>query len=305
MSETQPTAGRSLWFSARDGLRLHARVFEAVGSHRPPVLCLAGLTRNSRDFQDLAIALSSGPSARSVYALDCRGRGLSERDPDWKNYSIPSEMQDTIDLATIAGLHGATIIGTSRGGLITMLLAAAMPAIIGAVVLNDIGPVIERDGLARISGYAGRLPLPPTWAEAGLLVADMSKRQFPGVPASQWGEVARAWFNEKDGRPAPGYDPAIAKSVTAAGTNVPELWPQFEALTNVPLLTIRGENSDILSRATLEKMQQTHPNCAVLTVAGQGHAPLLKDRPTLAAIAAFAVAVEAGEAVGGRSFATA
>ena len=303
MTDAYQPAGRSLWLSARDGLKLHARVYEAAGSRRAPVLCLAGLTRNSRDFHDLAVALSSGPAARTVYALDSRGRGLSAHDPDWKNYSIPVEMGDVIDLATVAGLHGATIVGTSRGGLIAMVLAAAMPGIIGAVVLNDIGPVIERDGLARIAGYAGRVPLPATWEAAARLVADMSKRQFPDVPEAHWGEAARAWFNEKDGRPAAGFDPAIAKSLSAAGAAIPELWPQFQALTNVPLLAIRGANSDILSEATLAAMQERHPNCAAVTVKGQGHAPLLKDTSTIAAIAAFAGAVDAGETVAGRMFA--
>ena len=112
MSEASQTTGRSLWFTARDGLKLHARVYEVAGSRRPPVLCLAGLTRNSRDFADLAVALSSGPAARSVYAIDSRGRGLSAWDRDWKNYSSPVEMGDVIDLATVEGLHGATIVGT-------------------------------------------------------------------------------------------------------------------------------------------------------------------------------------------------
>src|SRR5690606_914696 len=120
------------------------------GSRLRPVLCLAGLTRNSRDFHDIAMALSSGENARDVYALDCRGRGRSQHDPDWRNYSIPVEVLDVQDLITLRGLEKTAIIGTSRGGLISMALAAAQPTIIGAVVLNDIGPVIERDGLTRI-----------------------------------------------------------------------------------------------------------------------------------------------------------
>ena len=299
MSEQDPTAGRSLFFSARDGLKLHARVYEAPATRAPPVLCLAGLTRNSRDFRDLALALSRGPGARTVYALDCRGRGLSEHDRDWRNYSIPVEMQDVIDLATVAGLHGATVIGTSRGGLIAMVLAAAQPTIIGAVVLNDIGPVIEHDGLVRISGYVGRTPLPGSWTEAAQIVAGMNRRAFPAVPDELWETVAHAWFNEKDGRPARGYDPGIGRTLSVKDGAIPQLWPQFMALAQVPVLVVRGEHSDILSAGTAEEMLRRHPNCAAITVPGQGHAPLLMDELSVSAIQHFIAAAEAGERFGG------
>ncbi len=292
---------RSTRFSARDGLMLHARCYDAPGSTRPPVLCLAGLTRNSRDFHDLALALSTGPAARTVWALDSRGRGLSDRDPKWENYSVLVEAQDAIDLAAMAGLHGVTIIGTSRGGILAMIIAALQPTIIGAAVLNDIGPVIERDGLARIAGYAGRMPLPGSWKDATQIIADMSQRHFPAVPMEHWAEAARAWYNEKEGRPAAGYDPKIAKSVSVT-TGIPELWPQFLALSNVPTLAIRGENSDILSAATLKQMLTRHPNFAALVVAGQGHAPLLKDQPSIQTIARFIAAAENGERVAGQDF---
>lgn len=299
MPEQDQTAGRSFFFSARDGLKLHARVYEAPVARAPPVLCLAGLTRNSRDFRDLALALSHGPDARIVYALDSRGRGLSEYDRDWRNYSIPVEMQDVIDLATVAGLHGATVIGTSRGGLLAMVLAAAQPTIIGAVVLNDIGPVIEHDGLVRISGYVGRTPLPGTWTEAVQIVAGMNKRAFPAVPDTLWEAVARAWFNEKDGRPARGYDPNIGRTMSVKDGAIPQLWPQFMALAQVPMLVIRGEHSDILSAATLEEMLRRHPNCASITIPGEGHAPLLMDRLSISAVQRFLAAAQAGERIGG------
>ena len=176
------------------------------------------------------------------------------------------------------------------------------PTTIGAVVLNDIGPVIERDGLARIAGYAGRMPLPGSWPAAGAMIADMSRKQFPDVSGQQWEDVARAWYNEKDGRPAPGYDPAIARSISVTATSIPQLWPQFQALTGVPMLVIRGENSDILSPATMVEMARRHPDCATLVVPHQGHAPLLKDQRSIAAIAQFVAAVEAGESVAGRDF---
>ena len=295
-------AGRALFTSARDGLRLYAVCYEAPGSLRRPALCLAGLTRNGRDFHDLAVALSSGPRARTVYTLDCRGRGLSEHDRNWRNYSIPYETHDVIDFTTAAGLHGIHIVGTSRGGIIAMVLAAIQPAVIASVVLNDIGPVIEQDGLSRIAGYVGRTPLPGSWTEAAEIVASINRRAFPDVTMQQWEEAARAWYNEKDGRPAPGYDPRIGRSISAAAGPIPELWPQFQALGGVPVLAIRGETSDILGAATHAEMTRRHPDCAALVVPRQGHAPLLKDDRTILAIDRFLAAADAGEAVSGRDF---
>ena len=147
------TAGEAfedIYYTSRDGLRLHARRYPAsggTGRHARPALCLPGLTRNGRDFHDLAVALSKrSHTPRTVYTIDYRGRGLSDFDPDWRNYALQTEMLDVIDFITLRGLHDAALIGTSRGGLITMLLASTQPTAIGAAVLNDIGPVIEHEG---------------------------------------------------------------------------------------------------------------------------------------------------------------
>jgi pimeloyl-ACP methyl ester carboxylesterase len=286
-------------FTSRDGLRLYARRYRAPRSYRKPVLCLAGLTRNSRDFHDLAVALSRGEDARTVYTLDSRGRGLSEHDKSWQNYVVPIEMFDALDFMTLAGIHGASVIGTSRGGLIAMAMAVAQPTSLGAVVLNDIGPVIELEGLMRISGYVGRMPQPASWKEAAELVAGLGRRSFPSVGELEWEEVARQWFSDQNGRPAPGYDPAIARTLSLKGGSLPPLWHLFGALARVPLLVIRGENSDILGAATVAAMQERHPKCAVVEVAGQGHAPLLKDAATIGAIGQFLAAVDAGRGVAG------
>ncbi len=278
-----------IYFTARDGMRLYGRCYPGTGDARArPVLCLPGLTRNSRDFHDLAEALSRRPGAgRTVYTLDYRGRGLSEFDPDWNNYTVPVEMLDVLDFMTLVGLEKAAIVGTSRGGLITMLMAAVQPTVIGAVVLNDIGPVIEHDGLIRISGYVGRVPLPISWADAARMVRDLNHRHFPDISDSQWEDVARQWYNERNGRPAPGYDTKLGKALSVLYRPFPPLWPQFEALKNVPVLVVRGENSDVLSAATVEEMRRRHPALASVTVANQGHAPLLKDDPTIEAIRHF------------------
>jgi pimeloyl-ACP methyl ester carboxylesterase len=167
------------------------------------------------------------------------------------------------------------------------------PTALGAVVLNDIGPIIERDGLARIVAYVGRVPLPKDWAEATKLAREMNQRHFTAVPDEQWADYARAWFNDDGGLPASGYDASISKAFSLMDGPTPELWPQFGALTRVPLLAIRGENSDILSEKTLAEMRVRHPRLTAITVRGQGHAPLLKDPSTIGTIAEFLAGTDA------------
>ena len=278
---------KELSLRVRDGLRLYARHYPAPGSSRTPVLCLAGLTRNSRDFHDLASYLSQGARARPVYTLDYRGRGKSDWDRNWKNYAVPVEALDVIDFLAFADLKEVAVIGTSRGGLVAMLMAAAQPSSISLLVLNDIGSVIERDGLMRIASYVGRVPLPRDWAEATNIARDVNKRSFPEIEERVWEEIARQWYNEKRGKPAPGYDPMLRNALSVLDGPVPELWPQFEALTRIPVLVVRGENSDILSARTIERMAERHSALEQFTVPKQGHAPLLKDRATQDAIAMF------------------
>jgi pimeloyl-ACP methyl ester carboxylesterase len=286
-----------IYFTARDGLRLHARCYPAAGSMPGrPVLCLPGLTRNGRDFHELALALSRPPNgSRTVYTFDYRGRGLSEFDPDWKNYTVPIEMLDVLDFMTLAALEDAAVVGTSRGGLITMLMAAAQPTAIGAAVLNDIGPVIEHDGLVRISGYVGRIPLPISWADAAKMTRDLNRRHFPDLPERDWEVIARQWYNERNGKPAPGYDKKLGNALSVLYGPLPQLWPQFEALKRVPVLVVRGENSDVLAAETVDEMRRRHPALATITVANQGHAPLLRDGPTIEAIRHFLLQTDAGQ----------
>lgn len=283
---------RDIYYTSRDGLRLHARHYEALGSSRRPVVCLAGLTRNSRDFHDLAVHLHDPRGhRRNVYCLDYRGRGLSEHDPDWRNYSPYIELLDTLDFMALAGIHNAAIVGTSRGGLIAMIMATLRPTAIGAVVMNDIGPVIERDGLARIAGYVGRVPLPADWDEAGEMLRDMNRGDFPEVTVETWRAVARQWFNDDNGRPNAGYDPAISNAFSSDAMQgpLPEMWPQFYALSGMPLLLVRGENSDILSLETAQRMIDTHPNARFLEIKKQGHAPLLKGAEEIYEIGQFLI----------------
>jgi pimeloyl-ACP methyl ester carboxylesterase len=275
-------------FTSRDGLRLYGRHYPAPGSMRRPLLCLAGLTRNGRDFHDLATVLSDPRGhRRDVYTIDSRGRGRSEYAPDPKTYSVGHELADVLDFMTLNSLNDTAILGTSRGGLLAMVMATQRPAAMGAVILNDIGPVIEREGLARIIAYVGRIPVPATWREAADLVRSMSERAFPSIPEMAWDSIARQWFNEADGRPAPGYDPRLHETLVLGEGALPDVWPQFMALKNIPLMAIRGANSDLFSVETLREMQRRHPQLEPLTIAGEGHAPMLKDVQSIGAVYDF------------------
>jgi len=296
-------------FTSRDGLSLSARHYAASGAVGRPVLCLAGLTRNARDFHELASFLASHPTRpREVWCPDYRGRGQSHHDPDWRNYSPFTELLDVMDLMSIAGLHRAGVVGTSRGGIIAMLMAVMRPTAIAALVMNDIGPVIETAGLARIMGYAGKVPLPADWAEATALVHAMNKRFFTNLTDEEWLKLARQLFAEENGRPAPSYDNNLSKALSEIDITqkIPQMWPQFEALKHVPVMVLRGENSDLLSAKTVAEMALRHPRLANVTIHAQGHAPLLIDRFSMGIIADFLretdpdVGVHAGHEKNGR-----
>lgn len=277
----------------QDGLTLRGRHYKAQhagdGPARRPALCLAGLTRNGRDFTALAEVLSQGQTARDVYTLDMRGRGASDFATDWKTYTVMTELNDVLDVMTVLSLHDVALIGTSRGGLIGFGLAAVQPTRLGVLVLNDIGPIIEPTGLSRIGAYVGATPTPATWDEAVDLLKRANRAHFPHVTDDEWLAQARQWFNERDGRPAPGYDAAIAKTFELQKDGIPELWPQFHAVTRIPCLAIRGLNSDLFSEETLVEMGERHPRLRAHRVPDQGHAPLLTDTPTQQAIADFLV----------------
>ena len=284
----------------RDGLEIYGRHYPAPGSTRRPLLCLAGLTRNSRDFHDLASALAgAGNDARPVYTLDTRGRGQSEFSKDWRNYSVPVEMLDVQDFMAARHLHGAAVLGTSRGGLIAMVLAAVQPSLVGTVILNDIGPVIEHDGLMRIAGFVGMQAPPLSWESAAQRIAAAEQSIFPDLAQADWEIIARQRFNEADGRPSRGYDPEIKRSLSAIedGGSI-QLWPQFQALSHAPCLVLRGELSDLLSLTTVTAMTERHPNCRSHTVPRQGHAPLLTDAATQEVIRSFLLEQDASSLQG-------
>lgn len=275
--------------TTHDGLRLYLRDYGPDFADRTPLLCLAGLTRNSADFHVLAEALSRGPDARRVIALDARGRGRSSYDPQPTNYTPMVEAQDVLDCLTALGLQQVSVIGTSRGGILAMIIGALRPAALRAVILNDVGPVIETSGLLRIKAYLAAMPSFASWDMAISTLTTGLAKQFPALAPQQWTDFAHAIFREDGGRIIGDFDPRLAQGLKDISADTPDilLWPQFEGLANVPLMTIRGALSDILTPATLAAMLAVRPDLQVIEVPDQGHAPLLDDTTSITAIRRF------------------
>jgi pimeloyl-ACP methyl ester carboxylesterase len=286
----------SRFCSAPDGLKLHLREYGSLYDPGIPVVCLAGLTRNSVDFGPLAIAAASGLKGpkRRVLALDYRGRGLSDHDPNWKNYSVEVENMDVLSVLAAMEIEGAIFVGTSRGGLHTMQISATRPSVLRGAVLNDIGPVLEPRGVARIRSYVGKLPVPNSISDAVDLLKEMMSERFNGLSTTDWEKYARMTFANDVGRIEMRYDRNLMKPLEALDLEqpLPTLWPQFNGLRDIPLLIIRGANSDLLSVETLQEMLRRHPGAECHTVKGQGHAPLLIDEVTIDRICGFIARVD-------------
>ena len=283
--------GTSLFVSAPDGLKLHVRRYGPIDAPGSPVVCLPGLTRTVADFEELAAALATDRAEpRQVFVLDYRGRGQSDYDRDPANYSVQVEVADLIAVLTALGIGPAVFVGTSRGGIITMVLAVARPTAIAGVVLNDIGPVIEGKGLMRIKGYVGRMPQPKSFAEGAEILRRLFDAQFPKLDTAGWLKAAHRSWQERNGRLHPVYDVRLARTLKDIGPDqpLPVLWKEFDALARLPLMVIRGANSDILSAETLAAMQARRTELGVLIVPDQGHAPLLAEPDVIGEIAKFA-----------------
>ncbi|MGY5799837.1 alpha/beta fold hydrolase [Rhizobium sp. LEGMi12c] len=267
--------------AAEDGLKLHVRDYsgdEAATKARTPIFCLPGLTRNSRDFHQLALLLSQDSAApRRIITLDARGRGSSEWDDDKSHYNLIVEGQDVLTVCAQLGIHQAIFIGTSRGGMVLHMLATSRPDILKAVILNDIGPALEKVGLADIRDYLNRDKKPANWDEAIDILRENHGSAFGALGEEDWQDMARAIYVLRDGKPIADYDPAIAAQMQALDLEAPirDLWPQFQAFQDTPLMVIRGENSKLLTQATTDEMAERHPGMAIKIARGQGHAPIL------------------------------
>ena len=272
------------WFDSHDGLRLYSRVY-AAAADSPVVLCLHGLMRNSRDFGALAAQLAA---RYRVIVPDVRGRGFSARDPNFNNYQIPVYLQDVLRLLAGLGAARVSIIGTSMGGLMAMVLAGTQAQLVERIVLNDVGPEVDPAGLERIRGYAGKAAPVRSWPEAlAQLRADYAAA-WPNLSDARWEEIARLSYRANaQGVPEVDADPLIREPLKSSSAAAPDLWPLWRSLARVPMLVIRGAHSDILSVKTLARMQLEHPGLEVLTVANRGHAPLLDEPGCVAAIERF------------------
>jgi pimeloyl-ACP methyl ester carboxylesterase len=270
--------GKSLYISAQDGLRLHVREFGTRTAPGLPVVCLPGLARSAADFDELAPALAAGAPGRHVIVIDSRGRGQSEYDTDHTNYNCMTELGDIVGILFELGVGPAAFVGSSRGGILTMLLGAAHPVSIAAVVLHDVGPVHECKGMARIKSYLGKLPHPQTFEEGAEMLRQFMGAQFPKLTWAQWLGAAQRTWHYREGVLMPAYDLGIARALAGVdiGRPMPPLWHEFDALAGVPMLVIRGANSDLLSAETVAAMQARRKHLDTIEVADQGHAPLLE-----------------------------
>ena len=275
---------REHWWVSNDGLRLHARVYDGVGSSAPAVMCVPGLTRNCRDFESLAQHLA--PRYR-VICPDLRGRGLSAWDPVWRNYQPAIYLTDLAALIAQLALNRFAIVGTSLGGLLAMILPSVLPGVIAGIVLNDVGPEIDPIGADRIRSYAGRLPPVRTWEAAVAQLKTVFGSAWPGLTEQTWFRLARRNFREDDsGVPVLDVDPKVGEAMRAAPA-ASDLWPLFATLGPMPMLAIRGALSDILSEETFARMQREKPDLVALSVANRGHVPLLDEPECLTALDAF------------------
>ncbi|KEC76193.1 UNVERIFIED_ORG: pimeloyl-ACP methyl ester carboxylesterase [Rhizobium esperanzae] len=281
------------YYSSADGLTLYARDYQPEGAAtagRLPVICLPGLTRNTRDFHPLALLLcqdKAGP--RRVIALDSRGRGNSAWDENKGNYNLAVETGDIIAACAAFGIERAIFIGTSRGGLILHLIAATRPDLLEAVILNDIGPAIEARGLALIRDYLNSGRKPADWKEAADILQETHGASFIALAGEDWCEMTLALYRDVGGRPVADFDPAIAEALRSIDFSqpLPDLWAQFESLSRSPLMLIRGEHSPLLSPEIASEMARRHSGLILHAAEGQGHAPLLHLGNIPAAIRAF------------------
>lgn len=262
-----------------DGFRLHVLETGPTLTSRLPVVCLPGLARTNEDFRELMEALSEGENPRRVVALSSRGRGLSGRDPNPENYAVPVELKDLIAALDQLGIARAGFVGTSRGGILTMALTAAQPERIAGAMLNDIGPVLELQGLLRIQSYVGKLRQPADWDDAVAVMKTVMEREFPAFGREDWQRYAKLTFMETRDGIVGRTDPAISHNLRdiAPGAPPPAIWPLFKGLAKVPVLVLRGEHSDLLSRQTVAEMMARHPDCQAIEIPGMGHPPTLDD----------------------------
>jgi pimeloyl-ACP methyl ester carboxylesterase len=279
----------SVFVTAPDGLRLHVRSYGSRVASAIPVVCLPGLARTAADFHPLAAALAADPAKpRLVLALDYRGHGQSEYDRNPDNYTLPVALADLSAVLIALETAPAIFIGTSYGGLLAMMLAIWRPTAFAGVILNDIGPVIEPQGLVRIKGYIGKLPVPRNFEDGAETLRWWFHAQFPKLAPQDWIAFAQRTWREHGGRLVPDHDPKLVRTLQGADLqHLPTLWDHFDALARVPLMIIRGAKSDMLASSTLQAMVSRRDEIEVVVVPDQGHPPFLVEHNLIRRIVAF------------------
>ncbi len=279
-----------------DGLTLYARDYAPLLPETGlPVICLHGLTRNSRDFEVIAPRIAA--LGRRVIAADMRGRGKSANDPDPAHYVPAVYAQDVLKLMETLEIPKAVFIGTSMGGLITLVIAALAPEKIAASVLNDVGPKLSIEGLSRIAGYVGRVQAVESWEEAAGAVRAVNGSAFPERldDDTYWLAFARRTFREReDGKLEFDYDPHIALAFADFDEDAPppDLTPLFDALAQKPMLSVRGAISDLFSEEAVAFMRERKPDLEAIAIENVGHAPMLDEPEAWDAILDFLAKVD-------------
>lgn len=279
---------KDVWYNSDDGLRLYARDYPNADAELT-LLCMHGLTRNSADFEDLAAELAD---QYRVVVVDQRGRGRSDWDSVVTNYNPARYVQDMQVLIEYLDLKNVVLVGTSMGGLMSMMMVAMQPAGFSAVVMNDIGPVVNPAGLERIKGYVGKGGPVETWEDAVVQTRSANEVAFPDYTTTDWQRWVKRMYQETPaGELQLLYDPAISEPLNSDEAETaavpPDLWPLFDAMINLPLMVVRGERSDILTSDCLAEMKRRHPDTQIFEVTNVGHAPMLDEPGVVSALRNF------------------
>ena len=277
---------KSVFLPVEDGLTLYARDYPGPSSDAPVALCLHGLSRNSRDFEDFAPWLQQ---THRVLVPDQRGRGRSQYDPNSDRYLPQNYILDMLALLDALEVPRCAVVGTSMGGLMAMGMSALAPERLTHAVINDIGPVIAAEGLARIQAVVGSSMEFANWSEATDYVKQANEAAFPGYSRADWERFAARACSQIGQRVALDYDPLITAPMKAGGGGIAAeaLWPLFDTLRDKPTLLIRGAISDLLDTDCVAEMRRRHPNMGYLEVPNVGHAPMLDEDGVVPAIVDF------------------
>jgi len=272
--------------TSQDGLSLYVRDYPGpTDSTRTPLLCLGGLTRNSKDFAGIG---KFHGRTRRVICPETRGRGRSDYDPDWRNYRPETYVGDIRHILCALGVHGVVVIGTSMGGILGMAMAAALPTLLKGLVLNDVGPTIRLHDLDRILAYMKSPPSLPDWTAAGRHLREAFGDQYPLTDDADWARAARNSYIERaDGSIGFDWDDNIVKPIEADPTQVHDIWHLFRATGRIPVLTVRGGTSKLLDDDQLAEMSAVHKNMRSVVVPGVGHAPSLAEPQSMEALNGF------------------